>query len=52
MTGIAIVDRKEARLSLADDAPRLTLVTCYPFNAVVPGGPFRYLVFAEAVESA
>ena len=52
VTGIAIVDRKEARLSLAGDAPRLTLVTCYPFDAVVPGGPLRYLVFAEAVESA
>ncbi len=28
---------------------RLTLVTCYPFDAIVPGGPLRYLVFAEAV---
>ena len=26
----------------------LTLVTCYPFDAVVPGGPLRYLVHAEA----
>ncbi len=26
----------------------LTLVTCYPFDAVVPGGPLRYLVRAEA----
>jgi sortase A len=24
----------------------LTLVTCYPFNAVVPGGPLRYVVRA------
>jgi sortase A len=26
----------------------LILVTCYPFDAVVPGGPLRYLVRAEA----
>jgi len=25
----------------------LVLVTCYPFDAVVPGGKLRYLVFAE-----
>lgn len=29
-------------------ARTLTLVTCYPLDAVVPGGPLRYLVFAEA----
>ncbi len=27
----------------------LTLVTCYPFDAIVPGGPLRYVVHAEAV---
>ena len=27
---------------------RLTLVTCYPFDAIVPGGPLRYLLFVEA----
>jgi sortase A len=25
----------------------LTLVTCWPLDAIVPGGPLRYLVFAE-----
>jgi len=25
---------------------QLTLVTCYPFDAIVPGGPFRYVVMA------
>ena len=30
------------------DAPMLTLVTCYPFDAVVPGGPLRYVVTALA----
>ena len=27
---------------------RLTLVTCFPFDAVVPGGPLRYVVVALA----
>ena len=30
-------------------AKRLTLITCYPFDAIVPGGPLRYVVQAEGV---
>ncbi len=30
----------------------LTLVTCYPFDAVAPGGPLRYVVFAVRVEGS
>ena len=30
----------------------LTLVTCYPFDAVSPGGPLRYAVTAEAIEDS
>lgn len=36
-----------SRLSEPGDA--LTLVTCYPFHAAVPGGPWRYVVRARAV---
>jgi sortase A len=28
--------------------PTLTLVTCFPFDAINPGGPLRYVVVAEA----
>jgi sortase A len=28
--------------------PTLTLVTCFPFDAISPGGPLRYVVVAEA----
>jgi sortase A len=28
--------------------PTLTLVTCYPFDAINPGGPLRYVVVADA----
>lgn len=27
----------------------LTLITCYPFNAILPGGQDRFLVFAEKI---
>jgi sortase A len=37
-------------LNIPRDAfqPTLTLVTCYPFDAINPGGPLRYVVVAEA----
>jgi len=42
------VVHEEAVDVLADDGDAaLTLVTCYPFDAVVPGGPLRYVVRAE-----
>lgn len=31
---------------------RLTLITCYPFDSIIPGGPERYVVFAERVATA
>lgn len=39
-----------SRLAIPRDAgvPTLTLVTCWPFDAVAPGGPLRYVVVAEA----
>ena len=43
----AVVDARTAVIR-RDDAPGLALVTCYPFDAVRPGGPLRYVVVAEA----
>ena len=45
-----VVDRSD--LEITDDAgdDRLTLVTCYPFHALVPGGPLRYVVVALAAD--
>jgi sortase A len=34
------------------DADGLVLVTCYPFDALVPGGPLRYLVHATPLYTA
>jgi sortase A len=43
-----VVDARTAVVAGADDARELVLVTCYPFDALRPGGPLRYLVLAEA----
>ncbi len=42
-----IIDAAVLDMNIETDIPLLTLVTCYPFDAVVPGGSERYLVFAE-----
>ena len=51
VTGTQIIDVADLDIPFNNDLACLTLVTCYPFNAVVPGGPQRYLVFAEYIES-
>jgi sortase A len=35
--------------SLSAEGDRLTLVTCFPFRAPIPGGPLRYVVQARAL---
>lgn len=45
----ARVVRYDDTSALAPTADRLTLVTCWPFDALHPGGPLRYVVTAEAV---
>jgi sortase A len=47
---IEVVDERTARLPLIGNGPpQLALTTCYPFDAVVPGGPLRLVALAEAV---
>lgn len=41
-----VVDATRTRLGGAESADALILVTCYPFDAIVPGGPLRYVVTA------
>lgn len=46
-----VVDSRRTRLLLKGlERPYLTLVSCYPFDAVNAGGPLRYLVHAELAE--
>jgi len=46
VVGAEVVDKSALGRVLSDDGERLTLVTCYPFRAINPGGPLRYLVTA------
>jgi sortase A len=52
VTGSKVVDsRKNWYPPIpAEDESMLTLVTCWPLDAITPGGPMRYLVFAEEIE--
>ena len=45
---IDIADQRDLRFPRLTPEPTLTLVTCYPFDAVEPGGPLRYVVVATA----
>ncbi len=42
-----IVDRANTRALERTEGYALTLVTCYPFDAITPGGPLRYVIRAE-----
>lgn len=50
VTATQVVDSRDARLDPSGDRPGLVLVTCYPFDALRPGGPLRFVVFAEEAE--
>ena len=46
VTQLQVVDSEQSPLWYQPGEDRLTLLTCYPFNAINPGGPLRYLVQA------
>lgn len=41
-----VVDHRDTSVLAASTESKITLITCYPFDAVVPGGPLRYVVVA------
>ena len=41
----AIVHESETIVDSSENT--LALVTCYPFDAIIPGGPLRYVVFSQ-----
>ena len=49
VTETAVVDHRDTRPLLPAAGPRLTLITCWPFDAVRPGGPLRWVVVAEGM---
>ena len=46
---VSIVDKEETRVLEPADSPQLTLITCYPFDAVRPGTRLRYVVVADRI---
>jgi len=48
VTDMGVVDGRNVQLLQDPVTPRLSLVTCYPFDALQPGGHLRYLVSALA----
>jgi len=46
---IDVVDSRRGSLVLDTDDAILSLVTCYPFDAVQAGGPLRYVVTARKI---
>jgi len=50
VSGTLVVDRRDTWVAEDAGDTRLTLVTCYPFDAIRPGGPLRYVVSAELEE--
>ena len=50
VTGHQVVDARLATFTDTPDRSTLTLVTCYPFDALDTSGPLRYVVFTTSVE--
>jgi sortase A len=46
VSALRVVDHQAGELMGETQDARLTLVTCYPFDALRPGGPLRYVVTA------
>ena len=47
VVGVDIVDARKGSLLLDTQQSMLSLVTCYPFDALEAGGPLRYVVTAR-----
>ena len=47
VSAIDVVDSRRGSLVLDTNDSMLSLVTCYPFDAMEAGGPMRYVVSAR-----
>jgi sortase A len=48
VTETHVFDNRTTGIVNDPDRDHLVLVTCYPFDAIIPGGPLRYVVTGEA----
>jgi sortase A len=46
----SVLDKREVWVLKNEGPTRLTLITCYPFDALRAGGPLRYVVTASAID--
>lgn len=46
---LAVVHERDATVLAPTDRDSLTLLTCFPFDSPRPGGPLRYVAYAEAL---
>jgi sortase A len=46
---VSVVDKGEARVLDPADSAQLTLITCFPFDAIRPGTSLRYVVIADRI---
>ena len=44
-----VVDSRRQELVIEPGLSRISLVTCFPFDSLRPGGPLRYVVTALPV---
>ena len=51
VTAAEVVDSRSSEVLLRDDGAWLSLITCYPFDAMQPG-PLRYVITAERLPRA
>jgi sortase A len=52
VAALDVIDSDTEALRLDADESIVALVTCWPFDAVMPGGPLRYVVTAVPAQSA
>jgi sortase A len=52
VSNIKIIDSDKVDIDISNHQSELKLVTCYPFNAIVTGGPLRYIVTAKLVQKS
>lgn len=48
VTAQQVINSQQHPLHIPRDNQQLLLITCYPFDAITPGGPLRYVVAAHA----
>jgi sortase A len=49
VTQLDVLDKRDTWVTRNDAGTRLTLITCWPFNALRAGGDERYVVLAEPI---